>query len=171
MGEIKTVNVKAYLEIAGQAIVDALGKTLPREVDASKHLRKSIKFTIKPYGLAYYFDLHLADYYQWVDKGRKPGKMPPVSEIIKWTTNKHLVFDNGKLRRATDDKKSKLNLLSKNLSLQTKIAWAIARGIAKHGTKATNFYTPVVDLWIKTLKEELPKAYGKDILITVKEGL
>jgi hypothetical protein len=169
MADIRTVNVYDYLDKAGTELVKALKTALPEKSHATSHLDTSIKFAIRPFGLTYVFELKLADYYEYVDKGRRAGKMPPVSEIIKWTTNKRLVFDNGKLHRATNDKKSKLNLLSKNLTLQSKIAWAIAKGIAKHGTKGTNFYTPTVEKWVENLKTELVQALKRDIIIQIKD--
>jgi hypothetical protein len=169
MAEIKTINVKAYLQTAGEALVDALGKALPETADATGALRKSIKFTIKPYGLAYHFELTLKDYYEWVDQGRKAGKMPPVSNIIKWIADKKFVMKNNKLARKTAG--GKLKKVSDNLSLTTKLAWAIAKKISKTGTKGTHFYSNTVPDWIENLKRELPKAYGRDILISVKEGL
>lgn len=165
--EIKTVNVQAYLEEAGKAIVDALGKALPDTSDATGALRKSIRFTIQPRGLVYHFELRLADYYEYVDKGRKAGKMPPVSSIIKWIADKKFVMKNNKLQRKTQG--GKLKKVSENLNLTTKIAWAIAKKISKHGTRGTNFYTPTVDDWIENLKKELPKALKRDVLVEVRE--
>lgn len=167
---IRAFNVEAYLTIAGQALVDALQAALPRESDATSALRESIRFTIQPFGLAYHFDLHLADYYKWVDEGRKAGKMPPVAKLIKWIADKKFIFQDNKLARARNDRKSKLSRVSDNLKLTTKLAWAIAKKISKEGTQGTNFYTPVVKLWQENLKRELPKAYGRDILITIKEA-
>jgi hypothetical protein len=178
VAEIRTVNVKAYLEVAGAALVDALGKALPDTVDATGALRKSIRFTIKPYGLAYHFDLSLADYYEWVDKGRKPGKLPwdkskglgdAGNVILQWIVDKKFVMRNNKLERKT--KGSKLKKVSDNLMLSRKVAFAIGMKIKKQGSRGTHFYSNTVPDWIENLKKELPKAYGRDILISVKEGL
>src|SRR6476469_3867445 len=94
---IKTINVNSLLQKHGQEIVDQLGKALPKSSDATRTLRQSIRFTVKPSGMAYNFQLILADYYEWVDKGRKAGKMPPVDEIVKWTAAKRSIFKQSKL--------------------------------------------------------------------------
>jgi hypothetical protein len=164
--EIKTVNVHSLLKQYGKALVDALGKALPREADATKELRESIHFVITPFGLTYRFELKLADYYEYVDKGRRAGKMPPVDSIIKWIADKRFVFNKGKLQRKTAG--SKLQKVSDNLQLSTKIAWAISRKISKHGTKGTNFFTPTVNDWLEDLKRELPKSLKRDIIIELK---
>lgn len=163
--EIKTVNVKAILEEYGRILQDALATALPRESHATGDLQKSIKFTVKPFGLTYTFTLTMADYWEYVDKGRRPGKMPPVAPLIKWIADKHLIFNNNKIGRGKNDKKSKLALISNNFSLQTKLAWAFARGIAKRGTKGTHFFSNTVPDWKERLKVELPKALKRDILI------
>ena len=53
------------------------------------------------------------DYWKYFDKGRKPGKMPPVDPIQRWIDNKGLSLN----------------------------AWAVAKSIAKKGTKGTNIFT------------------------------
>lgn len=165
--EIKTLNVKSYLQQVGKILIDALGKALPRTSDATSKLRESIRFTIRPFGMTYHFELYLADYYEYVDKGRKAGKMPPVDDIIKWIADKRFVFNKGKLQRKTAG--SKLVKISDNLSLSKKLGWAIAKKIAKHGTKGNDFYSSTVPPWIEVLKRELPAIFKRDILIEVRE--
>jgi hypothetical protein len=167
--EIKTVNVGSYLNQAGKVLISALGKALPRTTDATKELRQSIRFTIRPFGLTYTFELYLADYYEYVDKGRRAGKMPPVDSIIKWIADKRFVFNKGKLQRNTAN--SKLVKVSDNLSLSKKIGWAIARKIAREGTKGNQFYSSTVPPWVENLKKELPKILKRDILIEIREAV
>lgn len=163
--ELKIPNVGQLLEKYGEALVGALEKALPPQADASGELRDSIHFQIKRFGINYKFELLLADYYQWVDKGRKPGKQPPISSILKWVKDKRLVIYKGKLQTK---RKGKLKKISDDAKLSNRIAFAIARNIGKRGTKATNFYTPTVEKWLKDLKAELPKALKRDVIIELK---
>src|SRR5437868_11915315 len=110
---IETIHVQSLLKEYGEKIVAALQKALPKD-DASGRLRQSISFTLKPQGLAYKLELNIADYYQWVDKGRRPGKMPPVKDIIKWTTVRGGIFQKGKVSK---NKKGRIREISSQLKL------------------------------------------------------
>jgi hypothetical protein len=162
---IETVNVRKVLEAYGEKIVAALKKALPRDRDASGNLRDSISFTVKPDGLSYKFQLNIADYYKWVDKGRRPGKMPPVSEIIKWTASRQGIFQRGRLVQ----KKGRLKQVSSQLKLSTNAAWAIARSIQKHGTRGTHFYRNTVPPLMDELASALAKAIQQDVLVELQK--
>lgn len=164
---IKIPTVEALLNKQGKDLVSALEKALPRKVDATGSLRDSIRFTITRFGTSYKFELRLADYYEWVDKGRAPGKQPPIADILKWIKDKRFVI-NKKGQFATKTKGSKLQKISDNLKLSNQLAFAIARKIGKHGTKGNNFYSSTVPQWVEELKKELPKALKRDVLVEVK---
>lgn len=162
---IETIHVQNLLNDYGEKIVAALKKILPKESDASGSLRQSINFTIKPQGLTYKLQLNIADYYQWVDKGRRPGKMPPVKEIVKWTTARGGIFQKGKVSKG---KKGRIKQISSQLRLSENAGWAIARSIAKKGTRGTNFISGTVPPWLEELKKEIPRALKQDVLIELK---
>lgn len=72
--------------------------------DTSKSLkRESGKESVKVTGKAFIFV---------VETGRKPGKMPPVNELVKWLESGKASF-TGKIES---------------------VAWAISKTIAKHGS-------------------------------------
>ncbi len=75
------------------------------------------------------------DYWKFFDKGRKPGKMPPISPIEKWVKNKGIDVS----------------------------AWAIAKSIAKKGTKGTNIFTDNIDRFEKELEKSAFDALFKDL--------
>src|SRR5687767_12421922 len=57
--------------------------------DASGALSQSIR--INPVQLDnghIRFEFIMEDYWIWVDAGRKPGSMPPISNIVQWIFNK-----------------------------------------------------------------------------------
>lgn len=66
----------------------------------------------------------MPDYADFVDSGRKPGRMPPIASIIKWVREKHLDIPKG-------------------YTLES-FAFAIGRKIAKKGTKGRFFYDEMV---------------------------
>lgn len=76
----------------------------------------------------------LPDYAIYVDKGRKPGKMPPLKAIAEW---------------------------SKRKRINPKYNYAIAKKIGKEGIPPTNFLKPIKNL--RVLIQEMNKEYGKII--------
>lgn len=164
---IKIPTVESFLKQSGSELIAALEKALPRTADASGELRNSIRFTINRFGISYHFELRLADYYKWVDEGRKPGKRPPINDILKWIKDKRLVITKqGKLQTKT--KGSKLQRISDDATKSRQLAFAISNKIAKKGTKGTNFYSDTVPQWLEELKRELPKALKRDVLVELK---
>lgn len=140
----------------GQRMVDSLGKSLDRNKDASGALRESIRFNIKILGDSYIFQLKLKDYYKWVDEGRKPGKMPPEEEIIKWVRTKFINKASRKSGRPVTIKNVKST------------AYAIRRKIAEKGIKPTRFYSKVINKkLISEMKRDIGKQFKKDVLITL----
>jgi hypothetical protein len=163
----KYPSVYSLLKIQGDALVSALELALPREKDATGGLRDSIHFEIKRFGLTYRFELYLADYYEWVDNGRAPGKQPPIESIIKWIKDKRLVI-HSKYGLQAKYGKSKIKQVSDNLRQTRSLAFAIARKIGRRGTKGNNFYSNTVPAWVENLKIELPKALKRDVLVEIR---
>lgn len=153
-------SITEVLEGFGSDLVLDLDRALPRSADASGRLRGSIRFDLKILGVDYQFKLKLEDYYKFADKGRKPGKMPPVSKIREWMQRKpaHLWF-----------KKPLTGAQIKGLDINS-ASWAKARAISKRGVKGTNFYTKTVtQARIDKLKADLEKALKRDVDIELKD--
>lgn len=70
----------------------------------------------------------LPDYAYWVDKGRGPGKQPPIKNLVEWC-NRHSMKG---------------------------AEWALAKKIARDGTKPHPFLTPLQNM-TTMLKQALPK--------------
>lgn len=76
------------------------------------------------------------DYLYYVDKGRKPGKMPPIEPIKKWCKLK---------------------------GIPEEIAFPIAKNIGKFGIAPTNFFTISVTRRAKQLDKMLEAAIVIDL--------
>lgn len=77
------------------------------------------------------------DYTYWLQNGRAPGAMPPVSALIPWVSAK----------------------LGKGGREGVSIAWAVAKKIQKEGT---NYYPEGTDLLdVLSSKEVIDYVYGK----------
>lgn len=160
--------MKRVLYAFGEKIVGDIQTNLTKS-NASGALSESIKFTITEGEQQYHFQLSLLDYYKWVDKGRRAGKQPPQAEILKWLGYKRInpseIYAKAVLKGG--HKPKAVSEISKMKSL----AFLIARKIGKHGTKATNFYSEVVnDNSIEQLRKALAKALKRDILIEISKA-
>lgn len=72
-----------------------------------------------------------------VEYGRRAGKMPPVQDLRQWIRKKHSGPFNAIRSAAAFSGRSQDSLL-------TSVAWAVAKHIAKHGTKPHAFFAPAV---------------------------
>lgn len=58
---------------------------------ASGNLQQSVEFNYKLDGTVFKVVMSIADYYKYLDEGRKPGKFPPIDKIKEWITIKPIV--------------------------------------------------------------------------------
>jgi hypothetical protein len=101
---------------------------------ASGTLRNSVQATVRDAGNRDIIEISMAEYGQWVQSGRLPGKRKiPVSVIERWITQRKL---KGR------DKKGKY---IKNKSL----AFAIQQNIFKFGIRPSNFLDIAFDNLVK----------------------
>jgi hypothetical protein len=111
--------------------------------NATGTLAKSVKFSMAKTGGLISVDFKAKDYWKWVDKGRKPGKNPPVKPLIRWA-------------------KSKLGLSGEDAK---QAAFAISRFIGKNGTKGTNIFTNNINKF----KKDAQKLQGKELKADLTE--
>lgn len=144
---------------SGKTITDILGKfgndlqtdlvtsLAKKGKNASGALSQSITFKTEVLGETFTFALSMADYYDYVDKGRLAGKQPPLSSIIEWVRTK-----------------SAFGLdVSGNKEING-VAFAIARKIGKFGIKPTNFFTDVIDDGrVQKLSKDLERVLGDSL--------
>jgi hypothetical protein len=85
----------------------------------------------------------LPDYAIWVDKGRRPGKPPPLKVIVDWCKRKNI---------------------------NKKYAWGIAKNVGKKGLPATHFTSPMVNLndLITKMKEEFKKTVINHVSLDIQ---
>lgn len=146
--DIKTTNTEAALDKFGKYLVREARKNLTRQKkNNTNSLYKSLDYEVKDMPNSINFDFLMEEYGEWVDKGRKAGKMPPVSAIEKWVSQRKIQFRDNKGRFET----------------YNSTAWSIARGIKKRGIPATNFYSRPFKLGFNKLPPELTQAYALDL--------
>jgi len=144
-----------------------------RDSNASYELSQSIgvdfELVTTQFGQSYTATITAADYWQWVDQGRGPGKRPPITSIVQWIRDKESFQLRGK-ERIGDTKKRGLQKGQK-VSLQDVIegaAYGIATNIGKHGTQGTQFMSKVLtEEFYAELNRDMTKAFKRDIEVTI----
>ena len=125
-------NIQGVLAKFGQKLQDDLIKSLDKKKkNASGGLRQSIQAVpdVSVSDGIYTYVLSMASYYEFVDEGRKAGKMPPIDSLIKWVKQKS-AFGGLEVNESKDVRS---------------VAFGIAKNIAKFGIKPSYFFTNVID--------------------------
>ncbi len=133
----KKSEIEKVLTDLGKEITD-YWKSFIRNHSDTGDLYGSVKYKVKDQILS----LSMLDYGLALDKGRKAGKMPPISSIVRWAANKGLS------------------------------PWGVAVNISKYGTKAYPFideYKSIVKEYKKNLtkagRQDIVAAINKGIKI------
>ena len=90
-------------------------------------------------------NISMLDYWEALDKGRKPGKQPPINKIKEWLT-----YPNPRAKLGLE------GVSNVNIAEVNSLAFLIARKIGKKGTEGNNFASDVFDS--KKVKVDLPNA-------------
>lgn len=119
---------------------------------ASGNAYNSFNYSFEFSGTQFNITYNLVDYWKFIELGRKPGKMPPVSDIEKWIQVKHIVPNASKGKVPTT----------------RQLAYVISKSIGKNGTKGTNalmnsLHSEEAQIIIKNIEEELYKELTKEI--------
>ena len=142
---VYTKTTKA-LNDASELIVKSLKSRLEENFSyASGDLGNSISLTLKKKNNRIDASIWMLDYWGAVDKGRKPGKRPPIDKIKEWLT-----YPNPRTKLGLE------GISSVNIAEVNSLAFLISRKIGQKGTKGNNFATDVFDS--NKVKVDLPNA-------------
>lgn len=137
--EFKFTNLQNALDKFINDFIDTYKNILIRDnKKASGNLIKSIKsLSIDFTSSKLSGSISLADYWKYVEYGRKPGKFPPPNKILDWIKIKPI------LPRPINGIKP----------TEKQLAFLIGRKISKYGIKAGNQFSEALDLvWAKDEK-------------------
>lgn len=101
--------------------------------------------------------VEMPSYWIYVDEGRRPGKMPPLSAIDKWSVTK-------KGMSGIRDEKGRF-IPRKTLNFLR------ARSIGKYGFKGTNFLNKAINNFITEVEDDLGEAAAQYVSDLIKEQL
>lgn len=86
MAELKFEITKEFIDKWGKdTIIDIIKRLQAVNADATGRLIKSLSFEIQDTVEGIFLKFKADDYFKYVEDGRKPGKIPPISEILAWT--------------------------------------------------------------------------------------
>lgn len=120
-------------------------------------LYDSIRFEVQVNGENVSLDILMEDYATFVDKGRRPGKQPPVDAIRSWVRSKGIT---------TRD-----NSIGTNSADIERTAYVIGRSIGEKGTEGKNFIPEIDEQQIvRRLEQRLEEVVGEEMKKMILEG-
>jgi len=141
--QLETPNLKKQLEIIGVEAIGFITKILAEnDKQVTGNLIRSLDFKIIKDVDTLLLSILAAPYFQYVDKGRRPGKRPPTGPIKKWVERRGIVIKGQN-------------------SVQT--AFVIARSIGKKGIKPLNITNKLIDNIIRNKQDIIKAGVVKDI--------
>ena len=127
-----------YLNVRKKNSTKDLFNSLGWEINTPKN-KLRLRFTGMPYAGV-------------VDKGRRAGKMPPISAIRKWINDKPVKLRN-----------KKGQFIPKTEQAIDSAAYAIALKIKRKGVKGSDFFTDAFNDTFDKFPQQLTRNYSKSI--------
>lgn len=149
-------NTLAVLDEFGQIIIKEYRDELEADNNANGQLYQSLSYTVSNGNSGWVITISLADYWKYVEYGRKPGKWPPREAIENWIRVKRIL-------------PKPMTLKSGKTVIPTipQLSFLIARSIGQHGTKGKHYFQNAFD----KLKAEFTEKIEQAILADVKAAL
>lgn len=143
-------NLTSVLNDFGKFLVEEYkDKLILEDVNASDNLYNSVTYMVERNDKTFEVKLSLADYWVFVEKGRRAGgKFPPVSAIERWIEVKPVLprpMSNGKL------------------PTNKQLAYLIGRKIAIEGISPKPLLQRSVDDVWNNMREFISEALAKDL--------
>lgn len=133
-----------------------LDTTAKGNIPSDWRLKSSISFDLEVGNNLYEITFRAPEYWKYANYGRRPGKMPPVSEIEKWVIRRRIA------PRATANGK---------VPSTTSLAYLIARKIGRAGVKGNDFLDKTLATDEQRWEEKITDAIVSDISTQLTEWL
>lgn len=147
-GIIKWDNLQRVLGEIGAEIRNEYQDRLIRDNKiATGELLNSVEYKVDYDDRSIWVELHLADYYKWVEEGRQPGKYPPPDKILEWVKVKPVIPDGR----------------SGKLPTEQQLAFLISRKIAEQGIEAGYQLRDTMRDKNKEIEDRIDEAIALDI--------
>ncbi len=153
--------IDALNEFRGEYVRELTNSLTEKNLISSGQLGESIKLNVQPkvkvFGQVYRMQIRMAQYGEYVDEGRKPGKGLPPGVLENW-----LRYPNT-LQKVTGQDRQLKDHERKSL------AYVINRSIKQKGIKPKNWIQPAADKANKNIAGVVEAAIAEDIEITFEE--
>ena len=145
---IKWTNTQRVLGEFAQELRNRYQDNLIRDGKiATGNLLNSVEYKVQYDDRAIRVELHLEEYYKWVENGRGPGKFPPPDKILEWIRIKPIIPDDRGGRLPTEQQ----------------LAFLIGRKIAEQGIEPGNQLHNAMDDIYPQFEERIDEAIALDI--------
>lgn len=124
--------------------------------DATGELSKSVKYKLFVGNAIVTLDLQLLEYWKYVENGRKPGKYPPRSAILKWIDDKPI--------KPYPDKRGRI-------PTKEQLAYLISRKIFFEGIEPTPILHEAIIIANEEFLDQIRKAIDEDLGDTIDHEL
>lgn len=149
MEDIKWTRLTEVLnEFADAFIQNARNNLDANQSNASYNLYNSFEKVIEVGEDYFKVSISLADYWQYLENGRGPGKFPPVDKIKEWIEVKPVnptPLSNGKTPSVEQ------------------LSFLISRKIANEGTEGKPFFEPAKEQTIREFEDKINQAIEEDV--------
>lgn len=149
MEDIKWTRLTEVLnEFADAFIQNARNNLEANQSNASYNLYNSFEKVIEVGEDYFKVSISLADYWQFLENGRGPGKFPPVDKIKEWIEVKPInptPLSNGKIPSVEQ------------------LSFLISRKIANEGTEGKPFFEPAKEQTIREFEDKINEAIEEDV--------
>ena len=149
MEDIKWTRLTEVLnEFADAFIQNARNNLDANQSNASYNLYNSFEKVIEVGEDYFKVSISLADYWQFLENGRGPGKFPPVDKIKEWIEVKPVnptPLSNGKTPSVEQ------------------LSFLISRKIANEGTEGKPFFEPAKEQTIREFEDKINQAIDEDV--------
>lgn len=149
MKDIKWTRLTEVLnEFADAFIENARNNLDANQSNASYNLYNSFEKVIEVGEDYFKVSISLADYWQYLERGRGPGKFPPVDKIKEWIEVKPVnptPLSNGKTPSVEQ------------------LSFLIGRKIANEGTEGKPFFEPAKEQTIREFEDKINQAIDEDV--------
>ena len=149
MEDIKWTRLTEVLnEFADAFIQNARNNLDANQSNASYNLYNSFEKVIEVGEDYFKVSISLADYWQYLESGRGPGKFPPVDKIKEWIEVKPVnptPLSNGKTPSVEQ------------------LSFLISRKIANEGTEGKPFFEPAKEQTIREFEDKINQAIDEDV--------
>lgn len=141
-------NVIQFLNDFGRELTDKYKRNIIKDdAVASGELLNSVRYVFNKKNTSFEISMEMAEYWKYVENGRKSGRFPPINAIREWIRVKPVIPRpyNGKL------------------PTENQLAFLIARSIAENGIKPRPIFKDSLDDVMKDFENGLEKAFTKDV--------